>query len=130
MIAPAGYFRDVNNLDTYIKKSIFLPALNNENKTSEYAELRKSSFSSINAGLFTVFLNDIVVYPKYSAHFRSLDQQGNLMALEDMDFYKQDYIGLRALNEAGKITFDELPGGHVEITIDYIKNTIIPFLLK
>ena len=51
------------------------------------------------------------------------------MALEDMDFYKQDYIGLRALNEAGKITFDELPGGHVEITIDYIRNNIIPFLL-
>jgi len=29
-IAPAGYFRDVNNMDTYLKSSVFLPAVNNE----------------------------------------------------------------------------------------------------
>merc|ERR1711981_1142212 len=32
-IAPAGYFRDVNNMKTYIKDSVFLPALNNENRS-------------------------------------------------------------------------------------------------
>ena len=29
-IAPAGYFRDVNNMDAYLKSSVFLPAVNNE----------------------------------------------------------------------------------------------------
>jgi palmitoyl-protein thioesterase len=41
-IAPAGYFRDVKNLKGYIKGSVFLPALNNENvaQNAEYAALR------------------------------------------------------------------------------------------
>ena len=127
-IAPAGYFRDVNDMQTYEKKSVFLPALNNEHSSSNYADIRKSSFSSINAGLFAMFSEDTMIYPKETAHFRSLDKQGNVMALEDMEFYKQDYIGLKTLNEAGKITFDTIEGDHLQFTTDYIKNTIIPFL--
>ena len=30
LVAPAGYFRDVYNLPLYERKSVFLPALNNE----------------------------------------------------------------------------------------------------
>lgn len=29
-LAPAGYFRDANNLATYKRASVFLPSLNNE----------------------------------------------------------------------------------------------------
>ena len=29
-LVPAGYFRDANNIATYKKNSVFLPALNNE----------------------------------------------------------------------------------------------------
>jgi palmitoyl-protein thioesterase len=34
-IGPAGYFRDVKNLPTYLKKSHFLPDLNNERSFSQ-----------------------------------------------------------------------------------------------
>ena len=127
-IAPAGYFRDVNNMAEYEKKSVFLAALNNEHSSSEYAKLRASSFGNINAGLFGMFTQDTMIYPKETAHFRSLDKHGNVMNLEDMDFYKSDYIGLKSLNDSGKITFSEIEGDHLQFTTEYIKETIIPFL--
>jgi len=92
--------------------------------------LRKSSFSGINAGLFGMFSEDTMIYPKETAHFRSLDKHGNVMALEDMDFYKSDYIGLKELKEAGKVTFTEIEGDHLQFTTEFIKDTVIPFLLK
>ena len=44
-IAPAGYFRDVKNMKTYLKKSVFLPALNNEEIANFESE--KDSFSAL-----------------------------------------------------------------------------------
>jgi palmitoyl-protein thioesterase len=129
-IAPAGYFRDVNDMATYEKKSVFLPALNNEHTTSEYAQLRKSSFSGINAGLFGMFTQDTMIYPKETAHFQGLDKHGNVMDLEDMDFYKDDFIGLKALKDGGKVEFSKIEGDHLQFTTEYIKDTVIPFLLK
>lgn len=52
------------------------------------------------------------------------------MDLEDMDFYKSDYIGLKALNDAKKVTFSEIQGDHLQFTTEYIKETVIPFLLQ
>jgi len=129
-IAPAGYFRDVNDYQVYEKDSVFLPALNNEHATSAYSDLRKTSFSGINAGLFGMFSEDTMIYPKETAWFRGLDSHGNVMELEDQPFYKDDYIGLKALNEAGKVTFSEIKGDHLQFTTEYIKETVIPFLKK
>jgi len=129
-IAPAGYFRDVNDYTTYEKDSVFLPALNNENSSSKYAALRKGAFSGINAGLFGMFSEDTMIYPKETAWFQGLDSHGKVMKLEDQPFYSEDYIGLKSLNEAGKVTFSEIKGDHLQFTTTYIKETVIPFLKK
>lgn len=42
-----------------------------------------------------MFTKDDMVSPKESAHFRGQDANGNVMELQDMDFYKDDYIGLK-----------------------------------
>lgn len=115
---------------TYEKDSVFLPALNNEHSSSEYAALRKVSFGNINAGLFGMFSEDTMIYPKETAWFQGLDKHGNVMKLEDSDFYKNDYIGLKSLNEAKKITWSEIQGDHLQFTTEYIKETVIPFLKK
>lgn len=69
-----------------------------------------------------------MIYPKETAHFRSLDKNGKVMNLEDMDFYKSDYIGLKSLNDTGKVTFGVIEGDHLQFTTTYIKETVIPFL--
>lgn len=130
-IAPAGYFRDVNDFKDYQKKSVFLPALNNEKTNpSAYSQLRASKFADINAGLFVMFSDDTMIYPKETAWFQGLNEKGEVMKLEDQDFYKNDYIGLKTLNEAGKISFKEFKGDHLQFTTTDIKETIIPFLKK
>jgi palmitoyl-protein thioesterase len=129
-IAPAGYFRDVNEYTEYEKKSVFLPALNNEHSSTAYSDLRKDQFSSVNSVLLGMFSEDTMIYPKETAWFQGLDKNGKVQPLEDSDFYKQDYIGLKALNETGKITWSEIKGDHLQFTTEYIKDTVIPHLRK
>lgn len=107
VFAPAGYFRDINNYDTYVKDSVFLPALNNEKKEawhSEHNELRSQKFSEINGAMLVKFEEDSVIYPKETAWFQTLDKDGKtVLPLNATDFYQNDFIGVKALNEAGKI---------------------------
>ena len=70
--APAGYFRDVNDMETYEKDSVFLASLNNEQTSSETGELekvRKDRFSSLNAAMLVMFEDDSVIYPNETAWF-------------------------------------------------------------
>ena len=131
-IAPAGYFRDVANIKGYLKGSVFLPALNNENQSqnAEYAALRTSRFSSVNAAMFVMFDSDSVIYPKQTAWFQALDSKGALVPLKSSDFYLNDYIGLKTLMDANKVQFETFAGDHLQFTDKDINDTIIPFLLK
>jgi palmitoyl-protein thioesterase len=48
-VAPAGYFRDINDYSEYKAKSVFLPELNNEiSQDDDFAKTRKAKFSSLN----------------------------------------------------------------------------------
>jgi len=131
-IAPAGYFRDVNNLETYDKKSVFLPAVNNEisqdDFDSDFAELRQSRFASLNQAMLVKFDQDTMLYPRETAWFQQVDKHGKLLPLNATDFYNQDWIGLKQLNDAGKVHFVSFPGNHLQFTEDDIKETLIPFL--
>jgi palmitoyl-protein thioesterase len=59
-----------------------------------------------------------------------MDEHYNLLALEDSDWYKNDVLGLKTLNEAGKVTFSSVDGDHLQFSQSDIDNTIIPFLLQ
>jgi len=105
-IVPAGYFRDINNFEVYQRDSVFLPAMNNEEATSgENAALRKKRFSSINGGMFMMFSQDTMIYPKETAWFQSVDTHNHVVPLNGTDFYNKDFIGLKNLTEAGKIQY-------------------------
>ena len=127
-LAPAGYFRNVKNLNKYEKKSTFLPALNNDQDGDASAEPRKQSFGDINAAMLVMFDADTVVYPKESAWFQTLNTQGELMPLNATKFYSEDALGLKTLNEAGKISFESWPGNHLQFTEADVTAKIVPFL--
>lgn len=130
-LAPAGYFRDVNNWATYVKNSVFLPKLNNEgDQENGKASLRASRWSSLNAAMMVMFSEDTMIYPKETAWFQQLDKNGKLLPLNATDFYNKDYIGLKSLNEAGKAEFIEIKGDHLQFSHDDIENKLIPFLNK
>ena len=125
-LGPAGYFRDPKQLSTYEKASVFLSQLNNE-KTPAATE--KTKFSDLNSLMLVMFTEDTMVYPKESEWFQTLDDKDkSVVPLEDSDFYKNDLIGLKALNEAKKVSFISIEGDHLQFSKDDITNTFIPFL--
>ena len=129
ILGPAGYFRDTYHYDRYTERSVFLPHLNNEGSDSDADKAaRKERFSSLNGLQLMMFTEDSMVYPKESEWFQELSPEGELTELTESDFYKNDLIGVKALNEANKIQFVSVEGDHLQFTTDDINNTIIPFL--
>ena len=130
MIGPAGYFRDPWHNSQYLAGSVFLPHLNNEEDAADLQADRKARFSALNGALLMMFTEDTMVYPKESEWFQQLAADGSVQPLEESDFYKNDYIGLKALNEAGKVQFNSVVGDHLQFSQSDIDNTIVPFLLS
>lgn len=44
------------------------------------------------------------------------------------NLYTEDWIGLKTLDEAGKVKFINVSGGHLEISLSDIKTYILPYL--
>lgn len=124
-VGPAGYFRDPYDYRAYLKGATFLPDLNNERGNG----LKRGNFSELEQALFVKFDSDTMIIPKETAWFGYYDNDGTtLIKLEDSDFYKSDYIGVRKLNEDKKVLFVTFQGDHLQFSHDEIDQYIIPAL--
>jgi palmitoyl-protein thioesterase len=124
-IAPASYFRDPTQLDTYYKYSIFLPYLNNE---VDFNQTYKDRMVAVNAAMFGMFTEDTVIDPPETAIFGEMQEDRSVKDVHDTDLFKNDLIGLKQLEEANKITWKKLKGNHLQFTEDFIQHELIPFL--
>jgi palmitoyl-protein thioesterase len=79
-----------------LNNSIFLPYLNNE-KPENYTNHIIDRFASLNGAMFVMFTEDTVIYPKESSWFWELQEDNTILPLNETEFYKQDLIGLRTL---------------------------------
>lgn len=50
------------------------------------------------------------------------------MIFSQTNLYTEDWIGLRTLDEAGKVKFINVSGNHLEISVNDMKKYIVPFL--
>jgi palmitoyl-protein thioesterase len=104
----------------YKSSSVFLPALNNENSQgivgNKFAAFKKERFSDLNKVMLIKFEDDTMIYPKETAWFQTLDEEGKVLPLEKSDFYTKDYIGLKALTDAGKVQYVAFPGNHLQFS--------------
>merc|ERR1712037_1095708 len=66
-------FRDTFHYDRYIKGSVFLPHLNNEEDDDATKAARKEKFTALNGLQLMMFTEDTMVYPKESEWFQQLD---------------------------------------------------------
>lgn len=121
--APAGYFRDNRNPTTfqnYIKYSWHLAKLNNENDpTSKAALARKQKVTSLNKWLAVYFQRDGIVAPRESAVFGEYQMPWTVggprkvVQMQDTQMYKEDWLGLKTLYEAGKFIHGAIDNSHV-----------------
>jgi len=102
-IAFCGYWRDPFDLNDYLKRCRVLPDLNNE-RTTKNATYKKNILSVKNflMGWSTV---DHVLKPRETGWFGVFapNQQEQVIPLEEQEMYKKDWIGLRTLNEDGRL---------------------------
>mmetsp|Transcript_20004 Transcript_20004/g.50763 ORF Transcript_20004/g.50763 Transcript_20004/m.50763 type:complete len:310 (+) Transcript_20004:53-982(+) len=125
-IVQAQYFKDPARMDEYLRSNIFLPDINNEKaaRNAQYAR----NLASLEQLVLYRFANDTTVVPRDSAWFALFDGTA-VVALEDQPIYKEDWIGLRALDAAGKLVFAEAPGAHMQFTLDWFESDILwPYL--
>lgn len=54
----------------------------------------------------------------------------NMLCFLQTLLYIEDWIGLRTLDEAGKVKFISVPGGHLKITVNEMREYIVPYLKK
>lgn len=136
MKLQAQYFRDPAQLSTYLASSQFLAAINNEVPESKNSTFR-DNLSSLNALVLILFTDDKTVVPKESAWFGSeaiiesqqallptFDTQqatislseGRIVPMHKHPIYEEDWIGLKSLDQQGRIVFDVCQGEHMQIS--------------
>ena len=49
----------------------------------------------------------------------------NFKFLLETQLYKEDWIGLKTMDEAGKLHFYDIPGGHLQLSMEWFKTEII-----
>ncbi|KAL4897378.1 Alpha/Beta hydrolase protein [Aspergillus ambiguus] len=114
-LVPAQYFRDPADLDAYLDHSNFLADINNERpaKNASYRE----NLRRLNRFAMFMFEDDTVVHPKESAWFAEVEAaSGAVVPLRERAIYKDDWLGLKTLDEQGKLDFRTVPGNHMQLS--------------
>lgn len=114
-VVPAQYFRDPEELDVYLEHSNFLADINNERAVKN--ETYKKNLASLNRFAMFMFEEDTVAVPKQSALFSEVNAtSGEVTPLRERPIYKEDWLGLKQLDEQGKLDFNTAPGEHMQLS--------------
>jgi palmitoyl-protein thioesterase len=114
-LVPAQYFRDPEDLTDYLKYSNFLADVNNEREQKN--ETYKENMKRLNRFAMYIFSEDGTVVPKESGWFSEVNRTtGEETKLQERALYKEDWLGLRALDEEGKLDFKVASGRHMELS--------------
>ncbi|KAI3693222.1 hypothetical protein L6452_33053 [Arctium lappa] len=127
-LAPSNYIKIPTDLDGYREGCTFLPKLNNEfEKNATY----KERFTSLQKLVLIMFDEESVLVPKETSWFGYFPDGAwdPILPAQETRLYTEDWIGLRALDEAGKVEFVNVTGGHLDITDDDMKKYMVPYLV-
>ena len=118
-LVPAQYYRTVNEstgeaTDDYIESSNFLADINNE-RTEKNASYAKK-IAALESFVMFVFENDTTVIPPESGWFAEVNgTSGEITPLQERQLYKEDWLGLKELDEKGGMVFRSTPGDHMQL---------------
>ncbi|KAF2684021.1 alpha/beta-hydrolase [Lentithecium fluviatile CBS 122367] len=118
-LVPAQYFKATNETTgeptkDYLENSNFLADINNERelKNTTYAK----NLASLNKFVMYVFEDDTTAIPKESGWFAYTNiTSGEVTHLRNRTIYKEDWIGLKQLDEKGGLEFKTTEGGHMQL---------------
>ncbi|CAI5452532.1 unnamed protein product [Caenorhabditis angaria] len=123
-VVQAQYWHDPNAEEEYKKRSIFLADINNENNNNPRY---KKNLLKLKNLMLVKFNQDHMVVPKESSWF-GFYKPGDIDTVQNMnetDLYLQDRIGLRKLNESGRLHFLAVDGDHLQIKRQILIDEVI-----
>lgn len=127
-LAPAGYIKIPTDIADYRKGCKFLPVLNNEvHRNSTY----KKRFASLENLVLIMFEKDEILVPKQTSWFGYYPDGSfsTVLPAQETKLYTEDWIGLKMLDEAGKVKFLNVSGSHLEISTSEMMKNILPYLV-
>lgn len=123
-IAPLTYWHDTDEAK-YRSSSTFLAIINNEVDVNEdYAK----NLNSLLHLVLVKYESDEIIVPKSSSWFGFLDSSGNELSMEDTEVYKKDGLGLKSMQENGKLVLLEAPRDHLALDESWFVENLLPFM--
>ncbi|CBX99071.1 hypothetical protein LEMA_P083100.1 [Plenodomus lingam JN3] len=133
-LVPAQYFKAVDErtgepTEEYLENSNFLADVNNERASKNEAYARR--LAGLDHFVMYVFENDTTVIPKESGWFAYTNvTDGRVTGVREREIYKEDWIGLKKLDERGGLHFESTEGEHMqlsdEVLVDVFKKWFAP----
>jgi len=131
-LVPAQYYRIVDPvtaepIEEYLENSNYLADINNERalKNTTYA----TRLATLNKFVMYLFRDDTVAIPKESGWFAEVNgTDGTIIPLKNRTIYQEDWIGLKKLDEKGSLVFKELPGDHMRLEEDDLRDAFKTYL--
>ncbi|TGZ76767.1 alpha/beta-hydrolase [Ascodesmis nigricans] len=134
-VVPAQYFRDPRDSESFLRYSGWLADVNNERpgdgedgrEREEGRKYKERLVGRLGRLVMLMWRDDETVVPKESAWFADVyedddEEEGDdgegkrrVVWLNQTQGYKDDWIGMRTLDEEGRLEFLEVEGGHMEI---------------
>lgn len=141
-VVPAQYYRDPSvgedseEWERYLEKSGWIADVNNDRRGEEKKEYRERLVNKLGRFVMLMWRDDETVVPKESGWFGELESEEDeekgtkrkVRWMKETRGYKEDLIGLRTLDEQGRIEFIEVDGGHMELSDELLKEIIEVYL--
>lgn len=127
VLVQAQYWHDPLNEEEYKKKCVFLPDLNQENSVNPDYKARLLTLQNL---ILVKFLEDEMVQPRESEWFGFYKpgQAKETYTLFESDLYKNDLLGLKTLNDTGRLHFLGAPFDHLQFTEQWFIDNLVPFI--
>jgi len=131
LVTPAQYWHDPLNATAYLAGSHYLADINNyrEQKNEEY----KKAVENLENMVLVAWKNDTTIQPLGSSHFEFYrpGDEYEVLPLKESPMYQEDWLGLRALDESGRLHFLFTEGDHMAFdSLWFTNNVVVPFLMQ
>merc|ERR1712055_636697 len=129
ILVQAQYWHDPLQFDTYVEKSKFIAEINNEKAVKN--ESCAVNLASLENFVLVKHNQDGMVEPRESEHFEfyTPGQSDVILPLRESPIYVEDRIGLKALDESGRLHFLDVEGDHLQFTRQWFIDNIINVFL-
>lgn len=119
-LVPAQYFRDPEEgkYEQYLEGSNFLADINNERALKN--QTYKKNLESLERFTMYVFEDDLTVVPKESGWWSEVIGT-EVIPLRERQLYKEDWLGLKKLDEEGKLIFKSTEGPHMSLSEELLE---------